>query len=187
MWDSVSLVCLTHCRVLIIYSHFYSLAWVLCDILSVYIRHVQWMCFWYEIYIIDVLKKHSSVQCYVCLDSQICSVGCVNRVTSWFKHAVLGTHLSCQSLNSQQVHSIPIQPPSPRIVLEISLCFFFWQAYKIILFSCSGYHCLCVCVCVWVGGWVGVGVGPPWRINLMTHHTMSECFYHGATSRSYIY
>ena len=27
-------------------------------------------------------------------------------------------------------------------------------------------------------------MGPPWRIDLMTHHTMSECSYHRATSRS---
>ena len=27
-------------------------------------------------------------------------------------------------------------------------------------------------------------MGPPWRIIPTTHHTMSECSYHGATSRS---
>ena len=36
----------------------------------------------------------------------------------------------------------------------------------------------------WLEQEIAQWVGPPWRIDPMTHRTMSERSYHGATSRS---
>ena len=46
-----------------------------------------------------------------------------------------------------------------------------------------------ICIIPQTGYWALAGMrnssmGPPWRIDPTTHHTMSECSYHRATSRS---
>ena len=46
------------------------------------------------------------------------------------------------------------------------------------------YHSLCYTSCGALAGTRNSSMGPPWRIDLTTHRTMSERSYHGATSRS---
>ena len=46
------------------------------------------------------------------------------------------------------------------------------------------YHGLCYTSRGALAGTRNSSMGPPWRIDPMTHRTMSECSYHGATSRS---
>ena len=48
----------------------------------------------------------------------------------------------------------------------------------------STYHSLCYTSCGVLDGTRNSSVGPPLRIDPTTHHTMNECSYHGATSRS---
>ena len=47
-------------------------------------------------------------------------------------------------------------------------------------FICT-YHSLCYTSHGGLDGMENSSMGPPWRTNLITHHTMSECSYHGAT------
>ena len=46
------------------------------------------------------------------------------------------------------------------------------------------YHRLCYTSRGALAGTRNSSMGPPWKIDLMTHRTMSERSYHGATSRS---
>ena len=48
----------------------------------------------------------------------------------------------------------------------------------------STYHGLCYTSRGALAGTRNSSMGPPWRTNPMTHRTMSECSYHGGTSRS---
>ena len=48
----------------------------------------------------------------------------------------------------------------------------------------STYHCLYYTSCGALAGRRNSSMGPPWRIDPTTHHTMSECSYHRATSHS---
>ena len=47
----------------------------------------------------------------------------------------------------------------------------------------STYHGLCYTSRGALAGMRNSSMGPPWRIDLTTNHTMSECSYHGAISR----
>ena len=49
------------------------------------------------------------------------------------------------------------------------------------------YHDLCYTSRGTLAGTRNNSNGPPWRIDPMTHHTMSERSYHGATSRSLLH
>ena len=67
--------------------------------------------------------------------------------------------------------------------------YFFWLAARVILYEPSHrhdstYHSLCSTSCGALAGTRNNSMGPPWRINPMTHHTISKCSYHWATSRS---
>ena len=65
----------------------------------------------------------------------------------------------------------------------------FQLAAKVILYASSHrqdntYHGLCYTSCGALAGTRNSSMGPPWRINPTTHHTMNEHSYHGATSHS---
>ena len=51
----------------------------------------------------------------------------------------------------------------------------------------STYHGLCYTSRGAQAGTRNTSMGPPWRIDPTTHHTISECSYHRATSRSYLW
>ena len=48
----------------------------------------------------------------------------------------------------------------------------------------STYHGLCYTSCRALAGLTNSSMDPQWCIDLMTHHSMSKRYYHGATSRS---
>ena len=62
----------------------------------------------------------------------------------------------------------------------------FWLAARVLLYASSHrhdntYHSLCYTSPEALAGTRNRSMGPPWRIDLKTHRTMSECSYHGAT------
>ena len=64
-----------------------------------------------------------------------------------------------------------------------------WLTARVLLYAPSHrqhstYHGLCYTSRGALAGTRNSSMGPPWRIDPTTHHTMSECPYHGATSRS---
>ena len=66
-----------------------------------------------------------------------------------------------------------------------------WLTTKVILYAPSHrqdstYHGLCYTSRGALAGTRNSSMGPPWRIDLMTHRSMSERSYHGATSHSFI-
>ena len=65
----------------------------------------------------------------------------------------------------------------------------FWLTARVLLYAPSlrqdsTYHSLCYTSCGALAGMKNSSMGPPWRIDPMTHRTMSEHSYHGLTSRS---
>ena len=65
----------------------------------------------------------------------------------------------------------------------------FWLAQRALLYTPlhrqdSTYHNLCYTSHRTLAGMRNSSMGPPWRTDLMTHCTMSECSYHRATSHS---
>ena len=65
----------------------------------------------------------------------------------------------------------------------------FRLAARVLLYASSHrqdntYHGLCYTSLEALAGTRNSSMGPPWRIDPTTHRTMSECSYHGATSRS---
>ena len=65
----------------------------------------------------------------------------------------------------------------------------YWLAARVLLYAPSHrqdstYHSFCYTSHGALAGMINSSVGPPWRINLTTHHTMSERSYHRSTSRS---
>ena len=65
----------------------------------------------------------------------------------------------------------------------------FRLAARVLLYASSyrqddTYHGLCYTTRGTLGGTRNSSMGPPWRIDPMTHRTMSERSYHGATFRS---
>ena len=68
----------------------------------------------------------------------------------------------------------------------------FWLAARVLLYASSHrqdntYHSFCYTSRGELAGARNSSMGPPWRIDLTTHHTMSERYYHGATSRSWFF
>ena len=60
----------------------------------------------------------------------------------------------------------------------------FWLAARVLLYAPSlwqdnTYHSLCYTSHGALAGMRNNSMGPPWSIDLTTHRTMSECFYHG--------
>ena len=65
----------------------------------------------------------------------------------------------------------------------------FWLATRVLLYALSHrqdktYHNLCYTSCEALAGIRNSSMCPPWRIDPTTHRTMSERYYHGATSHS---
>ena len=68
----------------------------------------------------------------------------------------------------------------------------FRLAARVLLYASSHrqdntYHDLCYTSRGALAGTRNNSMGPPWRINLTTHRTMSERSYRGATSRSHLF
>ena len=66
----------------------------------------------------------------------------------------------------------------------------FQLAARLLLYASSHrqdntYHSLCYTSCGALAGMRNSSMGPPWRIDPMTHRVMSERSYHRATSHSY--
>ena len=64
-------------------------------------------------------------------------------------------------------------------------------AARVLLYAVSHrwdntYHGLCYTSCGALAGTINRSMGPSWRIDPMTHHTMSERSYHRLTSRFYL-
>ena len=68
------------------------------------------------------------------------------------------------------------------------MCYSFQLAARVLLYASfhrqhNTYHVLCYTSRGALAGMRYSSVGSPWRIDPMIHRTMSECSYHGATSR----
>ena len=75
------------------------------------------------------------------------------------------------------------------VVKQNKLYFTFLLAARVLLYASSHrqyniYHGLCYTSRGMLAGMRNSSMGPPWRIDLMTHRTKSKCFYNRATSCS---